>query len=195
MADTIESVNGLLDVLDERADTQDKISIGWILDRLGDRTYGPALLLPALIEISPIGGIPGVPTFLAALVVLFAVQILIGREHLWVPQAVERQTIHQKRLSQASESLRPLARRLDNWFHGRLEKLTENGWDRLVALVCIGLALTVPPLELIPFASTIPMGAIALFGLSLLLRDGALVVAGLTVAIAGALTGAYFLIT
>lgn len=195
MAHELESVSDLLDVLEQRDEADRKVSIGWMLDQLGDRTYGPALLLPALIEISPIGGIPGVPTFLAGLIILFAVQILIGQEHLWVPGFIERRTIRQKRLTEASHALRPLARRLDRWFHGRLETLTEKGWDRAVALVCILLALTVPPLELVPFASTIPMGAIALFGLSLLLRDGALVLAGLGVAVAGLATGLYVLLT
>ena len=39
------------------------------------------------------------------------------------------------------------------------------------------LALTVPPLELLPFASSAPMAAIAMFGLALLVHDGALMIA------------------
>jgi hypothetical protein len=195
MTDTIESVGTLLDALERRRENERKVSIGWLFDQLGDRTYGPALLLPALIEISPIGGMPGVPTFLAGLIILFSVQILMGQRHLWLPGFVQRRRISHDRLMQASRALRPVARRLDNWFHGRLEWFTQSGWDRVVALICILFALTVPPLEFIPFASTIPMGAIALFGLSLLLRDGALVLAGLTLAIAGIAAGSYFLMS
>ncbi len=40
------------------------------------------------------------------------------------------------------------------------------------AAACLLLCLTVPPLELFPFASTAPMAAIALFGLAMTLRDG-----------------------
>ena len=93
MAHELESVSDLLDVLESRKAENSKVSIGWMLDQFGDRTYGPALLLPALIEISPIGGMPGVPTFLAGLIILFAGQILIGHEHLWVPGFIERRTI------------------------------------------------------------------------------------------------------
>jgi len=48
---------------------------------------------------------------------------------------------------------------------------------RLSAVACILLALTVPPLELLPFASSAPMAAIAMFGLALLVHDGALMIA------------------
>src|SRR5690606_36946996 len=54
---------------------------------------------------------------------------------------------------------------------------------RIAAAICILLALTVPPLELVPFATTAPMGAIAAFGLALFVRDGLLMI------IAAALSG------
>ena len=41
------------------------------------------------------------------------------------------------------------------------------------------LCCTVPPLEFLPFASSIPMLAIAVLGLALTVRDGALVLGAL----------------
>lgn len=75
---------------------------------------------------------------------------------------------------QASEKLRGIARFLDEWFHGRLPRLTHGPFVRIAAALCIILALSVPPLELLPFATTAPMAAIAAFGLALLVRDGLL---------------------
>ena len=43
---------------------------------------------------------------------------------------------------------------------------------RVMAGIVILLCCTVPPLELLPFASSIPMGAVALIGLGLMARDG-----------------------
>ena len=57
--------------------------------------------------------------------------------------------------------------------------LTSSPADRLVGACCCALALAVPPLELLPFATFIPMAAIAVFGLSLVARDGVLVLGGL----------------
>ena len=75
MAKTPHSVCDLLDRLIEVGDGNDTVSIGDIVRTFGSRSYGPVLLVPALIGVSPIGGIPGVPTFLALTLLLFAVQL------------------------------------------------------------------------------------------------------------------------
>lgn len=51
----------------------------------GKRSYGPFLLVPALIEISPVGGIPGMPTVLAATIIPFAALMVFGRKYIWLP--------------------------------------------------------------------------------------------------------------
>jgi len=48
------------------------VRVGTLVASFGRRGYGALLLLPALIEISPIGGVPGVPSALALVVALFA---------------------------------------------------------------------------------------------------------------------------
>lgn len=60
----------------------------------------------------------------------------------------------------------------------------------MAAGLCILLALTVPPLELLPFATTAPMAAIAAFGLALLVRDGLLMVIATLLAGAAVVLGA-----
>ena len=67
---------------------------------------------------------------------------------------------------------------IDRLFHGRLTWLTQAPFDRIIAAICILLALTVAPLEVVPFASAAPMGTIAMFGLALLVKDGLLVLVG-----------------
>lgn len=183
-----ETVGSILDRLEEKAGEEDRVTIAHMRDAMGSRGYGPFLLVPALIEMSPIGGIPGVPTVLAAIIILFAVQMLMGRDEFWLPGFVERRGVSSDRLRKAVGKLRGVARFLDRWFHGRIPALTGGAWIRVAATACILLALTVPPLELLPFASTAPMAAIALFGLALLVRDGllmivALILSGVAVAI------------
>ena len=56
-------------------------------------------------------------------------------------------------------------------------------------------ACTVPPLELVPFASSAPMIAIAAFGLAITVRDGVLMLVALCLAGAATGTGAYLLTT
>ncbi|QIG81903.1 exopolysaccharide biosynthesis protein [Stakelama tenebrarum] len=163
-----------MDALERLAESADTVSIGDFLAGLGQRGYGPILLVPALLEITPVGGIPGVPTFLAAIIITFAVQILIGHTHLWLPGFIERRRISSGKLCDATAKLRGTARFLDRWVHGGLPTLTRAPIPRIAAAIVILLACTVPPLELLPFASTAPMAAIAAFGLALLVRDGLL---------------------
>lgn len=54
----------------------------------------------------------------------------------------------------------------------------------------IGLALMVPPLELIPFASSAPMIAITVFGLALLAHDGVLMLLALLLVTGAVAVGA-----
>lgn len=176
MANEPDSVDAVLDKLDELAGQGD-VEVGRMTEAFGSRSHGPFLLVPALIEVSPIGGIPGLPTVLAAIIALFAVQIVVGREHLWLPGFVARRTIKADKVRRAASKLRGTARFLDRWFHGRLPALTKGIWARASGIVVIALCCTVPPLELLPFASTAPMAAIAAFGLAMMVRDGALMIA------------------
>ena len=171
-----DSLGEILDRFDELARQEEHVAVADMVDAVGPRSYGPFLVVPAVVELSPVGGIPGVPTALAGMVVLFAAQMLWGRRRLWIPGWVERRGLAARRLAKVVQTVRPLAQRMDRWFHGRLRALTSGMGVRVAALACIALALTVPPLELFPFASSAPMGAILLIGLAMLVRDGALMI-------------------
>ncbi|MDA8456519.1 exopolysaccharide biosynthesis protein [Acidovorax sp. GBBC 3334] len=183
-----ESLADILDQLEALAGQAGAVSVGDMVGAFGSRSYGPLLVVPALLELSPVGAVPGVPTALACTVVLFAAQMLFGRRHVWVPGFLARRSLGAARLVRAVRWLRPWAERADRWFHGRLCVLTGGAFVRIAAAGCIALACTVPPLELVPFASSAPMAAVAMFGLSVMARDGllmlgAMALAGLAVAL------------
>lgn len=63
---------------------------------------------------------------------------------------------------------------------------------RVAAAAILVLTLAIPPLELLPLATTAPMAAIAAFGMALLVKDGllmivAFVAAGAALAVAAGL--------
>jgi hypothetical protein len=189
MSDDPKSVTDILDRLKEVGEKEEKVSIGDMVEAFGSRSYGPFLMVPAIIEETPVGAIPGVPTAIALIIASFAVQILFGRKHLWLPEFIKRRTIKAETLEKTSDKLRGLARFLDRWFHGRLERLTQGPFLKAAAVIVILLCCTVPPLELLPFASSVPMAAIAMFGLALLVRDGALMVVALLLSVAAVAVG------
>ncbi len=173
------SMGDVLGEHDELAANHDEVRVADVLDDFGARSFGPFIMIPAVLEITPVGGIPGVPTVLALFIALIAVQLLIGRDHVWMPQFIQRRAVGSKKLHKAVGKLKGMANFLDRHSKGRLEGLTKGTAIKLVAAVIIALCCTVPPLEFLPFASTIPMLAIAVLGLALTVRDGALLLGSL----------------
>lgn len=178
MAGKSRKVEDVLDRLGSLGDEKDKVSVSDVVEALGNRGYGPFIFVPALIEITPVGAVPGVPTLLATIIVFMAAQMLLGRHHIWTPGILGRRRIAGRKLRQAADKLQPVGDRLDRWFPGRLPQLTGALPARLAAIVILILCLSVPPLELVPFASSAPMLTIAIFGLALTLRDGVLMAVG-----------------
>jgi hypothetical protein len=183
------SVGEILDCIDGLAREREQVSLGAIVESFGHRGYGAVLMMPVLIDWSPLGGIPGLQSFLALVAAIVSAQILFGREHLWLPGFVTRRAIGSAGLRAGAARMRGVARFMDRHFHGRLRWLTHAPFSRVAAVVVILICLAVPPLDLIPFGGSGPMLAIALVGLALLVGDGALMLAALTLSVAAAAVG------
>ena len=160
---------------------EERVTIGEVADGFGTRSFGPVLILLPLVELSPLGGVPLVPSFLALLVGLTAAQMLLGRKHLWLPGVIADRSVSADKVEAAADKMMPLARRLDRWFRGRLERLTEAWALRLAAVLIIAMMLAVPVLELVPFATSVPMLAVLALGLAGLVHDGLLMLTGLVI--------------
>jgi hypothetical protein len=50
-----------------------------MLKTVGQRSFGSLLLLPGLMALSPLSGLPGMPTLFGVMVLLITGQLLIGR--------------------------------------------------------------------------------------------------------------------
>ncbi|KQN92962.1 hypothetical protein ASE95_10190 [Sphingomonas sp. Leaf231] len=184
MADEPHSVGDILDAIEGLAKKQDEVAVGDVVEALGSRGFGPFLIVMPLIDISPVGSIPGLPTAMAAVIALIAVQMALGRRHLWLPGFVRKRSLASGKVCKAVDKTRGIARFMDRWFHGRLPALTSGPFVRAAAFGVIALACAVPPLELLPLATTAPMLAIAAFGLAITVRDGALMIVAMVLAIA-----------
>lgn len=174
---THPNLHGLLDSIAKASRKDDEISVRDLRDEIGRRSFGPLLLGTSLIGFTPVGGIPGVPTSLAVLISLIAVQIVLGFKSLWLPHFLLERKVDGPKLEKAVKKLQPVARVIDKAIRPRLTFLTERPSSYLIALVCILIALTVPPLELVPFIDMPLWAALAAFGLALVAHDGLLAIA------------------
>lgn len=170
-----DSLQELIDRIADAADSSGRVSLGEALDAIGRRSFGPLLLLAGLAILAPlVGDIPGVPTLIALLVFLSAVQLLAGRRHLWLPQFLLRRAVASDKLCKALGWLRPPARFADRLTRSRLGFLAEGPAITVIAVMCVLIALAVPAMELVPFSANGAGAALTAFGLSLIARDGLL---------------------
>jgi len=175
------TLNGVLDMIHD-AGAHDRVSVGELLDTAGSRSAGPLLLIPSLIIVSPASNIPGAATMAAIVIVLVALQMIMGHTRLWVPDVIGRRTVTRQRMRAAVGTLRPVARTIDRMVWPRLTVFTRRPFNLILAGACIVMASAMPPLELVPMSSTILASAIALMALALTAHDGLLALLSLAVA-------------
>ena len=150
------------------------ISVDEIIEAIGQRSFGPLIVVPGLIVLSPLSGMPGVPTLGGIAVLMIAGQMLLGRESPWLPELLRRRTISNDRMAKAGSFLMPVARFVDRFTGRRLVWLTRKPYSYLIAAACVLIALVMPPLEVIIFANVVTAAAISAFGLALVADDGLL---------------------
>lgn len=166
-----------LDTIQEET-SGDKISLGDLVEALNHRGFGAMLIGPSLIVVLPTGGIPGVPTLCALLILLIAGQIVMGRKHPWIPKKLAERSFERGKFEKVVDTVRPYTKWVDRFFQKRFTFLTNDVAQNVIAVLCVVLALCMPPLEFLPFVAALPALAILLFGLSLSVRDGLLAAIG-----------------
>ena len=60
----------LLDAVEKKAAGSGSISFGQVQEMAGRRSYGPLLLLPGLVAVSPLSGIPTMPSIIGTIVAI-----------------------------------------------------------------------------------------------------------------------------
>lgn len=185
-----QPLNSLIDKVEEAPKT-DRVTLGELLEAVNSRGFGPMLLLPAAIALSPIGAIPGMSMTTATIIILISAQMPF-RSQPWLPRRLREIEISRKRLESGAESSRPTARWIDHMVRRRWSLLAEGPAKYVIAAVSILLALTFYPLELVPWGVAVPSSAVVLLALGLTARDGVLVAIGYTLALAAVGVVVYF---
>jgi hypothetical protein len=168
----ISNLEHLLWRLGEAADKEDRVAIGSMLEVVGQKSFGPLLVFSGIIAFSPLSGIPGVPTLVGLIVFLTAIQLLLRRKHFWLPKWLLHRTISRSKYEKSLKMMLPAARFVDRFFRPRLALLTQRTGAYIIAVVCVVIALAMPPMEVVPFAATTAGAALTALGLSLIAHDG-----------------------
>lgn len=148
------------------------VSVQDVVARIGDRSFAPVILVVGLILVSPVSGIPGTPTIGSLIVILCAVQAILGRDHLWLPAFLMRRKVKAGRMNRGLDWLARPAAWIDKHTHDRVLVLSAPPMSLFAFAVITAIALTWPFLELLPFVTSFGAGAVSLIAFGLLTRDG-----------------------
>lgn len=165
----------LIDLLDTATRNSERVELSLIVEEVGERSFGPLLLIAGLITLTPlIGDIPGVPTVMALLVFLISLQLLLNRRNFWLPQWLLKRSMTRDKFATVLRWMRPPARFVDRLLRPRLTWLIRGAAHYWIAATCLVVALAMPPMELVPFSANGAGLVLTAFGLALTARDGLL---------------------
>lgn len=153
----------------------DQVSLDDVLEVVGRRSFGPLLLVPGIVTVSPlVGDIPGVPVLMGIFIIIVASQVLVRRRSFWLPGWLLKRSVKGSTLHKATDKLRKPARFIDRFLKPRMAWLTGNRAAHFMAVCCILIALATPVMEFIPTSANWAGLAIIFFGLALIANDGLL---------------------
>jgi hypothetical protein len=157
----------------------DRLSFSQLAAQLHSRAWGGLLFIFAAINVLPLP--PGTSAFFALPILIVSAQMVLGRATPWFPARLDRRGVTKQELQRLVGKIEWLEVRVERIFKPRLAALTAPAATRLIGLVCFLLALVaaIP----VPLFHVAPAAAIVLFGLALIYRDGALVIAAAVAAV------------
>ena len=175
---TSAHLSGLLDEAEGA-----EVSVGWLIEQLGARSFGLILFIMAVIAF-----VPGASIFVGVLIAWPAVQMILGHDVAVLPRVIARRKIAVDRLARVINFITPRLR----W----VERLIWPRWPtpfqttkRVTGLIMLLLGLTI--VSPVPFSQYLPAIAVMLLALAYLEEDGvALLIALLTALVSLAVTAA-----
>ena len=154
-------------------DGPDRLSFSELAQHIHSRAWGGLLLIFAAINMLPLP--PGTSAFFALPILIISAQMVFGRASPWFPKRIDRRGVTKQELRRLVGKMEWLELRVERIFKPRLARLTGPTATRVIGMACFLLALiaAIP----VPLFHVAPAAAILLFGLALIYRDGALVIA------------------
>ncbi len=157
----------------------ERLSIGNLIESLGDQNFAPLLFLLAIPNIIVV--VPGSPFILALPLIVISYQLMTGASFVAMPRYISNRSIRRKLFEAISSRTLPVLRRFERLARPRFWPVGDRWAERIAGFSC--LVMSVLLFLPIPFGNAAPALAIALLALGLGVRDGLWFAAGLLVAL------------
>ena len=161
------------------SDGDPQLRVSEIIESFGERAIGAVMSFLGLLSLIPI---PGATTVTGVPLIFVAVQLVLGRETLWLPRGMLRAGVERSNFRGGVERALRWIARAERLTGPRLLWATNDLGERVIGLLCLTLAcVLVLPIWLGNF---VPAVAVILLALGLFQRDGVFVVLGAVAAVA-----------
>jgi hypothetical protein len=153
---------------------KDKVSLGWLIDHLQNRSFGLLLLI-----LSVLGLAPGVATFIGVVIAIPAIELMLGKKRPVLPRFLTARSLSTEKFAHIVNRIVPYFRYMETMVRPRFH-VTFRAANWVVGLVVFLLAITL----FAPFPFNIlPTLAIMLISFAYLQEDGALLCISLVLAV------------
>jgi hypothetical protein len=156
-------------------DTEADTTIGTLVDSLGERAFGALMFIFAVPNAIPTP--PGTSSILGLPLIILTWQLMIGRQSMWLPEAIRKRRISREVLESFVSWIMPIMGKLERVLKPRFGLVVSSDLsERLIGLVTFALSLVL--FLPIPLNNMLPAAAISCIALGLAERDGVAVGAG-----------------
>jgi hypothetical protein len=147
-----------------------------ILQLLGDRAFGLAIIFFALPSALPISVIPGISFVFGLPIFMLSLQMILMRKSLWLPKRVGMITINHKTIVKIISSSKRYLEKLEQFLKPRLSFMTSRYMEMVNGffLLFLSCLLMLP----IPFSNYLLGTLIIIFSLGLMEKDGFFIMTG-----------------
>lgn len=148
---------------------EDEICLQDLLLKMGDRAFGPTLLICALPEALPLP-VVGLSAFVGIPLMLVSAQLMLGFRQPWLPRWILKRSFKRQHFEKPIYRVLRHLEKLERFFKPRWQFFTHPAFERLIGLLLVVLAVIIAlP---IPFGNMLPAIAVVLVCLGMIEKDG-----------------------
>lgn len=147
-----------------------------LVQALGARAFGVAILFFSLPAILPFSVIPGVALIFSVPIMIFSIQMIGKRQSLWLPKSIGEKKISHEKIAKMIHVGTPILKALERFSRPRWIWMTSPLMEVMngIALLCVAILLMLP----VPLSNFIFGTILILFGLGTAEKDGLFIFLG-----------------
>lgn len=182
MNKSADSISHLLIDIQNKYKDSDRISVDQLVNDLKERGFGILFIIFCAIPALPIPA-QGIATILAIPVILLAVQLIVGKNEIWLPKFIRKKSVGSSKINKVTKVALPLMKKFEYLSNPRLKFMTSPFMERIIGvfILCCSISMALP----IPFSNTVPSIGIVIMSLGMMEKDGLAIIGGMLIGIAG----------